>query len=159
MVCLPRLDVGRKEVAVRTGPASYAKSGFAYGWTKSGRPSNDRGDVDRETSVTSVGLNMLEYTDGAGDVDLGGTDDVAEVYMEPNTALGLTGGGGGMEVSELAVCDTVLERPREKIRPGREGREEDVASEAADTVACGCVLDTNEESWPVIIALGVLTVS
>jgi hypothetical protein len=30
-MCLPRLDVGRKEVAVCTKPASYAKSGFAYG--------------------------------------------------------------------------------------------------------------------------------
>jgi hypothetical protein len=135
---LPRLDDGRKEVAVRTKPASYAKSGFAYGWTKSGRPRNERGDVGREASVTSVGLNVLEYIDGSGDVDRVGTGEVVEAYVEPLTEPGLTGGGGRMEVSGVAVWDTVLERPREKS-PGREGREDE---EVADTVACGCALDT-----------------
>jgi hypothetical protein len=60
-----------------------------------------------------------------------------ELLIEP----GLTGGGGRMEVSGVAVWDTVLERPREKS-PGREGREDDVPGEVADTVACGCALDT-----------------
>lgn len=84
---------------------------------------------------------MLEYIDGSGDVDRVGTGEVAEAYMEP----GLTGGGGGvdMEVSGTTVCDTVLERPREKS-PGREGLEE-VAGEVADAVACGCALDTISE--------------
>ena len=137
---LPRLDDGWKEVVVCTGPASYAKSGFAYGWTKSGRPRNDRGDVGRDVSVTSVGLNVLEYIDGSGDVDRVGPGEVAEAYVEPD--LGLKGGSGGTEVSVVAVCDTVLERPREKISPGRDGREEDTAGEVVDVVVCGCALRT-----------------
>lgn len=81
---------------------------------------------------------MLEYTDGSGDIDRVGTGEVAEAYMEP----GLTGGGGGMEmeVSGAVVCDTVLERPREKS-PGREGREE-VVGELTVAAACGCALET-----------------
>lgn len=85
---------------------------------------------------------MLEYTDGTGDIDRVWTGEVAEAYMEP----GLTGGGGGMEVSRIGVCDTVLERPREKML-GREGREEDVAGEVADGVACGCVLARISEKF------------
>lgn len=134
---LPRLDDGRKEVLVCTGPASYAKSGFAYGWTKSGRPRNERGDVGRDASVASVGLNMLEYIDGSGDVDRVGPGEVADAYVEPE--LGLRGGGGGrgrgIEVSGVAVCDTVRERPRENS-PGRDGREEDGG------VDCDCALGT-----------------
>jgi len=135
---LPRLDAGGKEVVVCTGPASYAKSGFAYGWTKSGRPRNDRGDDDRDASVTSVGLNVLEYIDGSGDVERVGAGEAAEANVEPTTEPGLRGGGWGIMVSGVAVCDMVLERPREKISPGREGREEDVAG----IVVCGCALGT-----------------
>jgi hypothetical protein len=132
-------------VAVFTRPASYAKSGLAYGWTNSGRPRNDRGDVGRDASVTSVGLSVLEYIDGSGDVDRVGTGDVVEEYDEPRTELGLRGGGGGTEVSGTGVCDTVLERPREKIN-GREGRDEDVAEEEVeDAVACDCALDAISE--------------
>ncbi len=141
---LPRPDGGRKEVAVFTRPASYAKSGFAYGWTKSGRPRNDKGDVGRDASVTSVGLSTLEYIDESGDADRVGTGDVVEAYDEPRTEAGLRGGGGWIEVSGTGVCDTVRERPREK-RPGRGGRKEDVAGEEEEVVACGCALDPNSE--------------
>jgi hypothetical protein len=89
---------------------------------------------------------VLEYIDGSGDIDRVGTGEVAEAYVEPGTEPGLTGGGGGIVVSGI-VCDTVLERPREKS-PGREGREEEgVAGEAADTVGCGCALDTILEKF------------
>ena len=136
-------------MAVFTRPASYAKSGFAYGWTYSGRPRNDRGDVGRDASVTSVGLKVLEYIDGSGDVDRVGTGDVVEANDEPRSEPGLRGGGGGTGVSGTGVCDTVLERPREKIN-GREGRNEDVAEEEEeeeeeDAVACDCALDTISE--------------
>jgi hypothetical protein len=154
---LPRLDGGRKEVAVCTRPPSYAKSGFAYGWTKSERPRNDRGDVGREASVTSVGLNVLEYIDGSGDIDRVGTGEVAEAYEEPAIEPGLTGGGGGIVVSVITVCDTVLERPREKS-PAREGREEDVAGEAADTVGCGCACKLGGAIWPSTETLSLLIV-
>jgi hypothetical protein len=30
-------------------------------------PRSDSGDVGRDASVTSLGLNVLEYTDGSGD--------------------------------------------------------------------------------------------
>jgi len=83
---------------------------------------------------------MLEYIDGSGDVDRVGPGEVAEAYVDPE--LGLRGGGGGTEVSEVAVCDTVLERPREKISPGRDGREEDADGEMADMVDCDCALGT-----------------
>jgi len=74
---------------------------------------------------------MLEYIDGFGDVDRVGPGE--EGYVDPGTEPGLSGGGGGgIEVSGAAVWDTVLERPREKINPGREGREEDVAGCVAD---------------------------
>lgn len=142
---LPRLDGGRKEGAVCTRPPSYAKSGFAYGWTKSERPRNDRGDVGREASVTSVGLNVLEYIDGSGDIDRVGTGEVAEAYVEPTTEFGLTGGGGGIVVSGI-VCDTVLERAREKS-PGREGREEEDVAGEADSVGCGCALNAISENF------------
>lgn len=136
-------------MVVFTRPASYAKSGFAYGWTNSGRPRNDRGDVGRDASVTSVGLNV-EYIDGLGDVDRVGTGDVAEGYDEPRAEPGLSGGGGGTEVSGTGVCDTVLERPREKIN-GREGRNEEVAEDEEedeeDAVACGCALDAISENF------------
>jgi len=62
--------------------------------------------------------------------------------VEPVIELGLRGGGGGIEVSGVAVCDTVLERPREKISPGRDGREEEGA---ADPVVCDCVLRHNKK--------------
>jgi hypothetical protein len=146
-MCLPRLDGGRQELAVFTRPASYAKSGLAYGWTYSGRPRNDRGDVGRDASVTSDGLSVLEYIDGSGDVDRVGTGDVGDAYDEPRTEVGLRGGGGGTEVSGTGVCDTVLERPRVKI-DGREGRNEEVAEEEdeeEDAVACGCALDAISE--------------
>jgi hypothetical protein len=66
---------------------------------------------------------------------------VGEGYDEPKTELGLRGGGGGTEVSGTGVCDTVLERPREKMN-GREGRDEDVADEEdEEDVACDCALD------------------
>jgi hypothetical protein len=94
----------------------------------------------------SVGLNVLEYIDGSGDVDRAVTGEVAEAYAEPITEPGLTGGGGGMEVSRIAVCDMVLERPREKS-PGRGGREVEVAGEVADAVACGCALDAISEKF------------
>ena len=77
---------------------------------------------------------MLEYIDGSGDVDRVGTGEAAEAYVEPK--LGLRGGCRGMEVSGVAVCDTVLERPREKS-PGRDGREEDAAGEVVGTMVCG----------------------
>jgi hypothetical protein len=128
---------------VFTRPASYAKSGFAYGWTNSARPRSDKGEVGRDASVTSVGLSVLEYIDGSGDVDRV-TGDAVEAYDEPTTELGLRGGGGGTEVSWTGVCDTVLDRPREKIN-GREGRNEDVAEEEEDAVACDCPLDTISE--------------
>lgn len=83
---------------------------------------------------------MLEYIDGSGDVDRVGPGEVAEAYVERE--LGLRGGGGGIEVSGVAVCDTVLERPREKISPGRDGREEDAGGEGADRVDCDCALGT-----------------
>jgi hypothetical protein len=89
---------------------------------------------------------VLEYIDGSGDIDRVGTGEVAEAYEEPAIEPGLTGGGGGIVVSVITVCDTVLERPREKS-PAREGREEDVAGEAADTVGCGCALDTISENF------------
>jgi hypothetical protein len=78
---------------------------------------------------------------GLAIVDRVGTGEVAEAYMEP----GLRGGGGGMEmeVSGAVVCDTVLERPREKS-PGREGREE-VVGELTVAVACGCALEIISE--------------
>jgi len=46
------------------------------------------------------------------------------------------------------VCDTVLDRPREKIK-GREGRDEDVAEEEEeeDAVACDCALDAISENF------------
>lgn len=125
-------------------PVSHTKSGFAYGWTYSGRPRNDKGDVGRDASVTSDGLSVLEYIDGSGDVDRVGTGDVVEAYDEPIIEPGLRGGGGGAEVSGAGVCDTVLERPREKIS-GREGRDEDVAEEQDDAVDCGCALDASSE--------------
>jgi hypothetical protein len=68
-------------------------------------------------------------------------------YDEPRTDPGLRGGGGETEVSWTGVCDTVLERPREKIN-GREGRNEDVAEEEEeeeDAVACDCTLDAISE--------------
>ena len=130
-----------------TRPASYAKSGFAYGWTNSGRPRSDKGDVGRDASVTSIGLCVLEYIDESGDVDRVGTGDVVEAYDDPRTELGLRG-GGGTEVSWMGVCDTVLERPREKMN-GREGRVEDVADEEedVDAVACDCALDAILENF------------
>lgn len=96
-------------------------------------------------SVTSIGLCVLEYIDGSGDIDRVGTGDVGEGYDGPRTEVGLRGGGGGMEVSGTGVCDTVLERPREKMN-GREGRDEDVAEDdEEDAVACDCALDTISE--------------
>ena len=134
-------------MAVFTRPASYAKSGFAYGWTNSARPRNDKGEFGRDASVTSVGLSVLEYIDGSGDVDRVGAGDVVEAYDEPRTEPGLRGGGGGTEVSWTGVCDTVLDRPREKIN-GRGGRNEDVAEEEEDdAVACGCPLDAISENF------------
>lgn len=81
--------------------------------------------------------------------------------MEPTTELGLRGGGGGIEVSGVAVCDTVLERPREKISPGRDGREEEEEEEeegVADTVVCDCVLDATKNGCVQNLAKSVLTV-
>ena len=96
-----------------------------------------------------MGLNV-EYIDGLGDVDRVGTGDVAEGYDEPRAEPGLSGGGGGTEVSGTGVCDTVLERPREKIN-GREGRNEEVAEDEEedeeDAVACGCALDAISENF------------
>lgn len=133
-------------MAVLTRPASYAKSGFAYGWANSGRPRSDKGDVGRDGSVTSVGLSVLEYIDGSGDVDRVGTGDVVDAYDGPRTEPGLRGGGGGTEVSGTGVCDTVLERPR-KIN-GREGRNEDAAEDEEDeAVACDCPLDAISEMF------------
>jgi hypothetical protein len=135
--CLLRLECGRKEVAVCTGPVSYAKSGFAYGWKKSAVPRNDSGDVGREASVVSVGLNVPEYMDGDGEDGRVRTGDVGEACVTPRTEPGLTCGGGGWGVSGLAKLDTVLARLRVKINPGREGRDVDVV----DTAACGRGLD------------------
>jgi hypothetical protein len=57
------------------------------------------------------------------------------------------------------VCDTVLERPREKIN-GREGRNEDVAEEEENAVACDCALDAISENLaPKIGGGSVLTVN
>jgi hypothetical protein len=97
---------------------------------------------------------VLEYIDGTGDVDRG---EVAEAYAEPITELGLTG-GGGMEVSRIAVCDTVLERPRAKS-PGREGREEEDTAGEVDAVACGCALDTSSGFFARKIGKRALTVN
>lgn len=73
-----------------------------------------------------------------------------EAYDEPRTELGLRGGGWGTEVSGTGVCDTVLERPREKMK-GREGRdevaEEEEEEEDAVAVACGCALDLISENF------------
>jgi hypothetical protein len=137
IVRLPRLDGGWKEVAACTGPASYARSGFAYGWTKSDGPHDDCGDVGREASV---GFSVLEYMDGDGEVDRRvGAGDVAEVCMNPGTEPGLTCSGGGRVVSGLAKLDTVLARPRVKTSPGREGRDEDAVD-----AACGSALDASQ---------------
>lgn len=54
-----------------------------------------------------------------------------------------------------AVCDTVLERPREKISPGRDGREEEGVD---DPAVCDCVLDTAKTVCPQKLAKSVLTV-
>lgn len=114
-------------------------------------------------SVTSIGLCVLEYIDGSGDIDRVGAGDVGEAYDEPRTELGLRGGGGGTatEVFGSGVCDTVLERPREKMN-GREGRDEDVAEEAEeedDAVACDCPLDAISEIFaPKVGGKNVLTV-
>ncbi len=111
------------------------------------RPRNDSGDVGRDASVTSVRLSVLEYMDGSGDVDRVGTGDVVEAYDEPRTEPGLRGGGGGIEVSGTGVCDSVLERPREKS-PGREGRDKDVAGVEEDAAACDCTtLDAVSENF------------
>jgi hypothetical protein len=109
----------------------------------------------------STGLIVLEYTDGSGEVDRVGAGEAAEARVEPTTELGLRGGGGGIEVSGVAVCDTVLERPREKISPGRDGREEEEEEEeegVADTVVCDCVLDTTKNVCVQKSAKSVLTV-
>jgi len=120
---LLKADPGRKEVAVcTTGPASNASSGFAYGWTKSEGPPNDSGDVDREGPVVSVPLNVLEYVDGAGEVDRVGTSGVTE---ETGMRRGLTCDGGGADVSGGTGLDNVLARPREKTIPGRDGRDDE----------------------------------
>lgn len=87
-------------------------------------------------------LIVLEYRDGSGDVDRVGAGEAAEARVEPTTELGLRGGGGGIEVSGVAVCDTVLERPREKMSPGSDGREEEGV---VDTLVCDCVLDTTKK--------------
>ena len=59
----------------------------------------DRGDIGRDDSVTSVGLCVLEYIDGSGDVDRVGTGDVVEAYDEPRTELEAV----GTEVSGMGV--------------------------------------------------------
>ena len=71
-----------------------------------------------------------------------------EAYDEPRTELGLRG-GGGTEVSGTGVCDTVLDRPREKMN-GREGRDEEVADEEEeeDVVACDCALGLFQKNLP-----------
>jgi hypothetical protein len=109
----------------------------------------------------STGLIVLEYMDGSGEVDRVGAGEAAEVRVEPTTELGLRGGGGGIEVSGVAVCDTVLERPREKISPGRDGREEEEEAEegvADRVVVCDCVLDTTKNDCVQKSAKSVLTV-
>jgi hypothetical protein len=88
----------------------------------------------------SVGLKVLEYTDGDGESCRVDTGDVA-VCVHPGTEPGLTSGGGGCDVSGLAKLDTVLARPRVKINPGREGRDEDIVA----TTDCEGVLDTNQQ--------------
>lgn len=86
--------------------------------------------------------------DGSGDVDRVGTGDVGDGYDGARAELGLRGGGEGTEVSKTGVCDTVLDRPREKMK-GREGRDEAVAEdedeEEEDAVACDCALDAISE--------------
>ena len=88
----------------------------------------------------SVGLKVLEYTDGDGECCRVETGDVA-LWVGPGTGPGLTCEGGGCDVSGLAKLDTVLARPRVKINPGREGRDEDVVV----TAACESVLDTDQQ--------------
>jgi len=89
----------------------------------------------------SVGLNVLEYVDGAGEVDRVGTGGVME---ETGKRPGLTCDGGGADVSGATGLDTVLARPREKTNPGRDGRDDEGVAgnaEGGGIAACGRALD------------------
>ena len=70
----------------------------------------------------SVGLNVLEYADGTGEVDRVGTGGVKE---EAGMRRGLAWDGGGADVSCATGLETVLARPREKTSPGRGGRDDE----------------------------------
>lgn len=95
----------------------------------------------------SVGVNVLEYVDGAGEVDRIGTGGVME---ETGTRPGLTCDGGRANVSGAIGLDTVLARPREKTIPGRDGRDDDegVTGNAegggGGIAACVRALDTHQ---------------